>query len=136
MVGVLAVSSHLTVVGRMFGEDGTVWDVRVIVTADIRRSGRGAITFVWADEDLAIDGADLAWVVTTNKGWAHLRGVASVVQDERRLPFRADLFSSLRAGELSPDRIALRLYDVDGDPNLSSPIRKVQAWMEPGSVRF
>lgn len=78
----------------------------------------------------------LIWLVLTNKGWAHLRGTAMTRDQGAPLPFRADLFSAGAVGHSGPDRIAIRIYPIDADPNLASPVHKVQGWLEAGGVRL
>lgn len=85
---------------------------------------------------LIVSGGSLIWIVTTNKGWAHLRGLTLDVIGHPARPFRADLFSAASVGDHGVDRIALRLYDPGADPNLASPTHKVRGWLEAGSVRF
>lgn len=80
--------------------------------------------------------ASLVWIVTTNKGWAHLRGVVQSSEADRRLPFRADLFAAASAGASGPDRASLRFYAAGTDPNVAGPILKLQGSLEPGSIAF
>jgi hypothetical protein len=91
---------------------------------------------VWDLDDEAIDGGNLIWMVMTNKGWAHLRGTVRTRDDGAELPFRADLFSAAAVGAMGPDRVAIRIYPLDADPNIDSPIHKVQGWIEGGSVQL
>lgn len=100
------------------------------------RRGRGPITIEWDADGVAVKGGELIWLVTTNKGWAHLRGVAWASEVSPHLPFRADLFSASVAGHPGPDRLALRFYAVGADPNVASPLYKAHGWLEPGSIRL
>ena len=126
-------SSALAAVGPVQADDATLVEVRLLVADGVRRAGRGAIELELVGDELAVAEAELIWLVTTNKGWAHMRGEATLA-DGRRLPFRADLYDASQARDPGPDRIALRIYAAGDDPNRSSPIRKLGGSMAPGSI--
>jgi hypothetical protein len=127
-------SSELTAIGALTGDDDGTVDVRLVVPVDVRRVGRGRIALSLRMPDLAIEGAELIWLVTTNKGWAHMRGKASLVGGTE-LPFRADLFAASQIHDPGPDRFALRVYAEGEDPNRASPICKLSGAMPAGSIR-
>ena len=87
-------------------------------------------------DGLGASGGSLVWLVTTNKGWAHLRGVATDRATGAGRPFRADLFSASGAGDDGADRLALRFYAAGADPNIAGPTHKIHGWMDRGSIRF
>ena len=91
--------------------------------------------FEWAVGVLGIDRAELLWSVRTNKGWVHLRGLAHAT-DGVAYPFRADIFGPRSVEAAGPARIALRIYDVDADPNQASPIVKVQGLLDADAVEL
>jgi len=93
------------------------------------------MTFEWVVGDLGISGGELLWAVRTNKGWVHLRGLAHAT-DGVDYPFRADIFGPRSVDASGPARIALRIYDVDADPNQASPIVKVQGLLDPDAVEL
>ena len=74
-------------------------------------------------DGLRIAEATLIWIVTTNKGWAHLRGLARTGLDEDPRPYRADLFAASTQRAPGDDRIALRLYEPGADPNIAEAHR-------------
>jgi hypothetical protein len=126
-------AGDLAAIGSVHAEDETSVDVRLVVGGSVRRSGRGSIELHLAGYGLDITRAELIWLVTTNKGWVHMRGEATVA-DGDRLPFRADLFAAGQVRDGGPDRIAVRIYAAGDDPNRSSPIRKLGGWMAAGSI--
>lgn len=116
--------------------DAPAVEVLLVVAEPALRAGRGPITLAVDADGVAIMAGELIWIVITNKGWAHLRGVASTTSGGERLPFRADLFSAGAVGDEGPDRMALRLYAVDADPNVASPVHKLHGWMPHGSIHL
>jgi len=107
--------------------------IRLVIGAAIRRAGHGTIRLEVHGDALVVERGELVWLVTTNKGWAHLRGSATT-DDGRQLPFRADLYSAAAVDDPGRDRVALRLYAQDADPNLASPAFKLYGWLPHGSV--
>lgn len=108
----------------------------MIVTTAVLRAGRGPLTLDADLDGLVVMPGVLVWIVTTNKGWAHLRGIASTADGGGRLPFRADLYCADSVGDPGPDRMALRLYAAGVDANVASPSHKIQGWMDHGSIRI
>ncbi len=109
--------------------------MRLCIERRTRRREPGPLTFEWVVGDLGIDGGELMWAVRTNKGWAHLRGLAHA-RDGVDHPFRADIYGPRSVGADGPARIALRIYDVDTDPNQASPIVKVQGLLDADAVEL
>jgi hypothetical protein len=128
--------TDFAVLGRIHHDDGGSSDIHLVVGRAARKAGLGRIDLVWDGEPEPIDGGELIWLVTTNKGWAHLRGIAIAGASGRRHPFRADLYSAHAVGDPGPDRLAIRFYAVDADPNVESPNHKVHGSLEPGSIRL
>ena len=136
MIDTAARSRDVTAIGRLHADDGRLVDIRLVVSGSVRRDGQGTISLTLADPVFDLQGATLVWLVTTNKGWAHMRGEADVAGMDGRLPFRADLFAAELVGDAGPDRFALRMYSADEDPNIASPTYKVAGWMPVGSIRL
>ena len=128
-------SDDLAAIGNAVADDTAPLDIRLVVPGPIRRAGRGPIELILATCGLEVAGAELIWLVTTNKGWVHMRGEARRT-DGIRLPFRADLFAAAYAHDLGPDRVAIRLYAPGDDPNRASPIHKLGGRMVAGSIRL
>lgn len=132
-------SGDLVAVGLLHPDDAGASEVEVllVVAMPVLRAGRGPLALAVDADGVAIMAGELVWIVTTNKGWAHLRGVASTTTSGAgQLPFRADLFCADSVGDVGPDRMALRLYAPGADPNVASPIHKLHGWMAPGSIHF
>lgn len=110
--------------------------IRLVVGSATRRAGRGPIELAIDLDELRIGGASLVWLVTTNKGWAHLRGLAEERETGADRPFRADLCSAQSAGVDGPDLLTLRIYGPGADPNVDSPTIKLQGHLPQGSVRL
>jgi len=104
-----------------------------VVQPAARRGAPDPIAFEWTVGALTIVSAELVWAVRTNKGWAHLRGLACAANGVDH-PFRADIFGPRSVGAEGPARIALRVYDAGADPNQASPIVKIQGLLEPDDV--
>jgi hypothetical protein len=136
MIDTAARSGDVTAIGQVHADDHRLVEVRLIVPSTVRRAGRGNVSLVLADPEVDIEGATLLWLVTTNKGWAHMRGEADVAGGTGRLPFRADLFAGAAMADGGPDRFALRMYAAGDDPNRASPIHKFAGWMPVGSIRI
>ena len=62
--------------GRILHDDGGSSDIHLVVGRVARRAGHGRIDLAWDGDAEPIAGGELIWLVTTNKGWAHLRGIA------------------------------------------------------------
>lgn len=131
-------SRDLVAVGLLHRDDAAASTVEVllVVAMSVLHAGRGPLALAVDAGGVAIMAGELVWIVTTNKGWAHLRGVASTTSGAGQLPFRADLFSADSVGDVGPDRMALRLYAPDADPNVASPIHKLHGWMAHGSIHL
>lgn len=131
-------SKDLVAVGLLHPDDSgaPAVEVLLVVAMPVLRAGRGPLALAVDADGVAIMAGELVWIVTTNKGWAHLRGVASTASGGERLPFRADLFSADAVGDVGPDRMALRLYDIGADPNVASPTHKLHGWMPHGSIHL
>ena len=131
-------SRGLAVVGLLHPDDhgGSPVPVRLVVSAAVRRAGGGPIDVEITMDGLRASGGSLIWLVTTNKGWAHLRGVATDRTTGAGRPFRADLFAASGAGDDGPDRLALRFYAAGADPNIAGPTHKIHGWLDRGSIRF
>lgn len=109
---------------------------RLVVTADVLRAGRGPLVIDLAIGDRTLLSASLVWVVRTDTGWAHLRGLAEPDGADPARPFRADLFSAAAIDDPGPDRIAVRLYGPTDDPDVDGPTHKLHGWLASGSVRL
>jgi hypothetical protein len=123
----------LVAIGAIEMEGGPGVEVRLVIPAGVRRRGRGPMGLAISDGLIVLDGGDLIWLVTTNKGWVHMRGEART-EHGKRLPFRADLYASTAGRDGGPDRFALRLYAAGDDPNRASPIAKLGGPMAAGSI--
>lgn len=128
----------MAVVGLLHpdGRDGPAVAVRLVVSGAVRRAGGGPIEFEIAIDGLETSGGSLVWLVTTNKGWAHLRGVATDRATGAGRPFRADLFAASGAADIDPDCLALRFYEEGADPNIAGPTHKIAGWLDRGSIRL
>ena len=137
-IDLAAAPEDLRASGLLHNDDARLGasSIRLVAETGVVRRGRGPITIEWDADGVAVKGGELIWLVTTNKGWAHLRGVAWASDLGPHMPFRADLFSATVAGDPGPDRLALRFYAVGADPNVASPLHKVHGWLEPGSIRL
>jgi hypothetical protein len=129
-------SGDLAVIGLVHGDDAHDVEVRLIVPDAVRTAGRGPIRLQLARNGVELRQAELIWLVSTNKGWFHMRGEAVAAAGGPPLPFRADVYASVIGRDRGPDRLALRLYAPGDDPNQASPVDKVSGWMEPGSIRM
>ena len=131
-------SRDLVAVGLLHPDETGAPDVEVllVVAEPALRAGCGPLILAVDADGVAIMAGELVWIVTTNKGWAQLRGVASTTSGADRLPFRADLFSADAVDDVGPDRMALRLYAMDADPNVASPMHKIHGWLAHGSIHF
>jgi len=131
-------SNELAAIGRIRPDEPNSGEatIRLIVSVAVRRVGRGQISLTWQSDQLSIAGGALIWIVTTNKGWAHLRGDCWDANPKLRLPFRVDLFSASAIGSDAPDRVALRVYAPDVDPNTGSPTHKIFGSLGNGGIRL
>lgn len=113
-------------------EDGDV-TVAMSVPRSSRTTG-GPITcrITGPGVDLVCEWAD--WLVTTNRGWAHLRGKGR--SSDRTVPFRCDAYSARANGEDGPDVLAIRIYAPDADPGTDGPVAKLTLSLPSGSVRL
>jgi hypothetical protein len=110
--------------------------LRLHVPAAVRQTGHGPITLELEADGLRITHATLVWMVTTNKGWAHLRGLVGDGSGSSDRPFRADLYAASLLAGTEDDRVALRVYDVGADPDAAGPTHKLQGRLPRGSVRL
>lgn len=99
------------------------------------RGREGAIELVVRSSGLTFTGERVVWLVTTNKGWLHLRGVGRL-DGGPPAPFRCDLFSSAMVRADGPDLMVLRIYDAQADPNHDGPVAKLRAALGAGSVQL
>lgn len=143
MIDIASRARDVTAIGLLHADDGRLVDIRLVVSGSVRRNGQGTISLTVADPAFDLQGATLVWLVTTNKGWAHMRGEAAHMRGEAvvagvdgRRPFRADLFAAHLVGDAGPDRFALRIYGAAEDPNVASPTHKIAGWMAVGSIRL
>ena len=108
----------------------------LVVPAAVRRAGHGPITMGLEADGLRITEATLVWMVTTNKGWAHLRGSAGTGPGSATHPFRADLFAASLVPGTDDDRVALRVYEPGADPNVAGPTLKLLAVLPRGTIHL
>lgn len=130
--------SGLVAVGLLHPDldEGTGVPVRLTVDGSVMRAGRGPIAIDVDAAGYVVTGGTLVWIVTTNKGWAHLRGTAWADDPGMPRPFRADLYSADAVGDPGVDRFAFRLYGVEDDPNVASPTHKIHGWLDARSIRL
>ena len=128
----------LVAAGGVCPDDGTAdrIQLRLRVPAASRRRGLGPLDLVVTMDGITLAAGRLIWLVTTNKGWAHLRGEGWGEDLALRFPFRVDVFSAAAVRADPPDRIALRLYAPGTDPNVDGPIHKLAGWFETGGARI
>jgi hypothetical protein len=122
----------LVVQGRAETDLGPM-DVTLRIPTTTRVAGRGPLDLHVVAADWELAGVDLHWVVSTNKGWFHLRGTARLSGHAHDQPLRMDVYGGL-ATPPDPDRVALRLYPPDSDPNLAGPIVKLMGVFEGPAV--
>jgi hypothetical protein len=119
------------------GHTGSAADpltVALLVPGRPRARVPRAMAMVVESDDFRFVGEELHWLVTTNKGWAHLRGEGHLDGSRASAPFRADLMSAGPPPAAGPDRFALRVYEPGRDPNFASPLRKAAGDLVVGAV--
>src|SRR6476659_7537767 len=109
-------------------------DITLRVDAAARARGRGHLALHVVAGGWELTGVELLWVVTTNKGWIHLRGTARLADGATAQPVRMDVYGGGHGAPPDPDRIALRLYPPDTDPNLAGPIVKLMGTFDRRAV--
>jgi hypothetical protein len=109
-------------------------EISLRLDAAVRRTGRGPLELHVVASDWTLTGVELLWVVTTNKGWTHLRGTARLAEGAADQPIRMDIYGGGLGGPPNPERIALRLYPPGSDPNLAGPIVKLMGTFEEPAV--
>jgi hypothetical protein len=114
-------------------EDGQPVRIELHVPA-ASRAASGPITGRIAGAGLDLEALALDWLVTTNRGWAHLRGVGRHAGIE--VPFRCDLYSARAEGREDVDLAAIRVYGPGSDPTRDGPTAKVTVTLPPGSIRL
>jgi len=114
--------------------DGLAIEVRLRIPA-ASRDREDPLDLLIQSSGFSLSGERVLWLVATNEGWLHLRGIGRF-NGGSAAPFRCDLLSSETGGTEGPDLIAVRVYDADADPNRDGPVARLRVSLPPGSVQL
>lgn len=90
----------------------------------------GSMQFQYQAGDFRMKSTDYDWLVVTNSEWAKFQGLAEVRGAEGLWPFQV----SARDG--TTDRLVLKIWAPDADPDTDEPVYRASGDVEGGQVKI